>query len=87
MRFLDYQSIYKNKKAYNLEDILLDTLASIRQEQLAIMAEVICYRVAKHHDPSNLKGHEIQRFDELIRPLIMASRLQRIKGMQPRQDD
>ncbi len=73
----DFLALYRCKTAYNPEDTLLDTLASIRQERLDRIARAICLRVAKHENYAALKGDDINKFDELIRPLIMASQFQR----------
>ncbi|EFO31526.1 putative 3-dehydroquinate synthase [Roseibium sp. TrichSKD4] len=78
MHFRQLAPLYKNKSPYNPSDILLDTLASIRQEKLDGIAQAICYRVARHYQVDQLTDEQVIQFDDLIRPLIMASRLQRL---------
>lgn len=73
----DFLALYRSKTPYNENDILLDNLASIRQEKLEKMAKAFCMRIANHEDIAALKGEEIIEFDRLFRPLIIASQKQR----------
>lgn len=73
----DFLALYRCKTPYNLEDTLLDTLAWIRQEKLERLAKSFCLAIAKHERYADLKGEEIAKFDELIRPILMASQKQR----------
>lgn len=82
MRRPDFLALYRCKTPYNQEEILTDTIAWIRQEGLEPLAKQFCEKVAKHDRIDELQGQQIEQFDELIRPLLVASHKQRKLLMQ-----
>lgn len=77
MRHPDFLSLYRCKLPYNSSDILIDILASVRQENLDRLAITFCLKIAGHERYSKLEGEQIAQFDDLIRPFVMASQMQR----------
>jgi len=78
----DFIALYRCKKPYNLEDTHSDNLAWIRQEECYGLAKSFSLAVSGHERYSDLKGDEILRFDDLLRPFLMASQKQRKLLMQ-----
>lgn len=77
MKYSDFLVLYRCKTAYNQDDLKLDTLASIRQEKLDGLAKAFSLKVAKHERFDELRDRELVELDDLIRPFVQASRLQR----------